>query len=407
MHTGTVDAHAAGARRAMNDQEGGAAGYHLIHSDESLNFQCNRWLEAIGPEALAEISAAVAGVRSYEQWISAFLALAESARGQDRRVPAAYYDRAAEFFMSPADPRRAPARARFLAELRAAHRVAPTAVPYAGREMLAYDLAPEGQARETVVVFGGFDSYIEEFLPLLFALVAEGYRVVAFEGPGQGSTLEDSGLPMTPAWERPTGAVLDHFGLGEITAVGVSLGGCLVLRAAAFEPRIARAIAFDVLDDMLEVVGVQVGGRLGAAVGHLVRLLLAARADRVLDAVVPSLAPRRAVTEWGLRQGMHVAAGGPPSEYLRLAAALNTRRISARVRADVLLLAGADDHFVPRRQLQRQAAALTGARSVTTRLFTSAEQASSHCQVGNRGLAVRTMVDWIEGLRSERASLRA
>jgi hypothetical protein len=36
------------------------------------------------------------------------------------------------------------------------------------------------------------------------------------------------------------------------------------------------------------------------------------------------------------------------------------------------------------------------ARSVTTRTFTAAEQASNHCQVGNIGAAVRVIQGWLE-----------
>jgi pimeloyl-ACP methyl ester carboxylesterase len=64
--------------------------------------------------------------------------------------------------------------------------------------------------------------------------------------------------------------------------------------------------------------------------------------------------------------------------------------------ADVLLLAGADDHYVPLKQLRRQAANLTRARSVSTRTFTAAEQAGNHCQVGNIGAAVRVIEGWLE-----------
>ncbi|WP_236982418.1 MULTISPECIES: hypothetical protein [Mycobacterium] len=65
--------------------------------------------------------------------------------------------------------------------------------------------------------------------------------------------------------------------------------------------------------------------------------------------------------------------------------------------ADTLLLAGADDHYVPLHQLQRQAANLTSARSpVTTRLFTAAEQAGNHCQIGNIGACVSEILAWVD-----------
>jgi hypothetical protein len=37
-----------------------------------------------------------------------------------------------------------------------------------------------------MVIFGGFDSYIEEFFPILAILQRKGFNVIAFEGPGHG-----------------------------------------------------------------------------------------------------------------------------------------------------------------------------------------------------------------------------
>jgi hypothetical protein len=61
----------------------------------------------------------------------------------------------------------------------------------------------------------------------------------------------------------------------------------------------------------------------------------------------------------------------------------------------VLIMAGAEDWAVPVAQYYRQLPVLTGARSVTGRLFTRAEQAQQHCQVGNLALALGFMLDWI------------
>ena len=60
----------------------------------------------------------------------------------------------------------------------------------------------------------------------------------------------------------------------------------------------------------------------------------------------------------------------------------------------LLILTGAEDHFIPMKIHHLQAAALVNARSVTERIFTRAEQAQNHCQVGNMGLALETMAAW-------------
>jgi hypothetical protein len=74
----------------------------------------------------------------------------------------------------------------------------------------------------------------------------------------------------------------------------------------------------------------------------------------------------------------------------------NTLPFSPQIRQDFLLLAGSADHYVPLRQFHRQARALTNVRSFTGRIFTEAEQAQNHCQVGNLELALRTIADWLE-----------
>ena len=66
------------------------------------------------------------------------------------------------------------------------------------------------------------------------------------------------------------------------------------------------------------------------------------------------------------------------------------------------------DHLVPMAHFHRQIQLLKNARSITARLFTRSESAASHCQVGNYGLALRTIVDWLDGMQGqERANVQA
>lgn len=370
-----------------------AIGYRTFHADISINFQCNRVVQWIGPSAIAEVAGLAAHAGTYPELIDGFLALAERARGEDREIAGAYYDRAAEFFMPATDPRRPAARQRFLGALRTGYDVTPDLIPFGSGFLPAYDLRPDRQAGPTIVMFGGFDSYVEEFLPMIAAMVDAGRRIVVFEGPGQGSALEDYGLTLIPEWERPVAAVLDHYGLDDVAAVGISLGGGLAIRAAAFEPRITRTVAFDILDDEFEVIARSIG----KGVRIPLRALLTGRARRLVNAVAAWSVAREPITEWGLQQGMHITGTETPHDFLRSTLAVSTRKISHRIRGDVLLLAGADDHYVPLAQLGRQAANLTNARSVTTRVFTAAEHASNHCQIGNIGAVARFIAAWLDG----------
>ena len=372
------------------------ARYESFHDDPGLNFQMNRWMTWIGERAADDLHRVASRIRDYDDWRREMLALADEKVHAGAPLDAAYYVRAAEFFMLPGDPAKRAAYDRFLELIHrhygdlAAHR---HEVPYETGALPAYRF-PVTRPKGVVVIFGGFDSFIEEFLPVVFAVRDAGYELIAFEGPGQGGALVRYGLPMTPCWERPVTAVLDHFALTEVTLVGVSLGGCLVVRAAAFEPRVHRVVAFDVLFDFLDAT-LHARSR---PVRAMVRSLLALRAGPVLNALIHRLAARDLLVRWAVAQGTYVLGVESPYRFLRRARAFRTGDVSPRVTQDVLLLAGSADHYVPLRQLHRQMLALTNARSVTARVFMPAEQAHNHCQIGNVGLAVQVILGWLESV---------
>lgn len=120
--------------------------------------------------------------------------------------------------------------------------------------------------------------------------------------------------------------------------------------------------------------------------------------------MVRAVAAQQPVVEWGIGQAMHVFGKPTPHEALAAARELSTTQISGDVRQDVLLLFGEDDHYVGRSQLEEQLGALTRARSVTARVFSRAEQAQAHCQVGNLPLAIDVIELWLETLRRRDAA---
>lgn len=370
-------------------------GWYELLPDVSLNFQLNRWAAYGGPRWLDDVRPVLSSLVDYDAWRSTFSKLGERAAFEGRTLHAALHLRSAEFFMLPSDPRKEPLRRRLISMLREAAGIAASArveVPFGPLRLPVWHLP--GGTRETVVLFGGFDSYIEELFPILIHLRDEGFNVVAFEGPGQGSVLAEQGAPMIADWHRPVAAVLDALGLDDVTLVGISLGGCLAIRAAAYEPRVRRVVALDVLADFFACVTAQQP----RAARTLVRSLAAIGADGALDRAMKAAAHSRPVLEWGLAQAMSVFGCDRPADALRALRGLHTRDVSARVRQDVLLLAGANDHYVPLSQLWDQARLISSARSITARVFTAEEQAQAHCQVGNLPLALRVMSEWSRSL---------
>jgi hypothetical protein len=87
-----------------------------------------------------------------------------------------------------------------------------------------------------------------------------------------------------------------------------------------------------------------------------------------------------------------------PAEVFKVWREYNTEDVSPLVTQDVLLMAGAEDHYVPLHQLGDQLLALTAAKSTTARVFTETEQAQNHCQIGNTGLAIKVILDWLDAV---------
>lgn len=370
-------------------------GYHRLHHDVSLNFQMNRFYNWVGDtQMLDEMRAVVPRIADYTDFTREFLGLAEQALSNGQWLKGAFYLRAAEFFMLPSDQAKRPTRQRFLQLIKTHYGVTETdhsTIPYEDGALSAYRFTPP-VPKGAIVMFGGFDSYIEEWFAVIFALRDAGYEVIAFDGPGQGTALEDFNLPMTHEWEQPVKVVLDYFDLDDVSLLGFSLGGELVIRAAAYEPRVRRVIADDVLTDFSEVVLRQVS----PVVRLMLTALLKVNAARAVNTLVRRATKRSLVIEWGVQQGMHVTGSRSPYEFLQKVRWLRTTAVSARVTQDVLLMAGAEDHYVPLHQFYDQTETLRNVRSLTARLFTRAEQAQNHCQIGNLALSLQVVVGWLD-----------
>ena len=372
-----------------------------LHPVPSINFQLNRWLNYVGPQALAELRELAPKLTDLPAYRHEFLLAADKALSEGRTLAAAYYYRSAEFFMWRDNPAKQPTREKFLRLATEYFGIASGdrhSVPYRtgslSSDLHAYRFSTNG-SKDTLVLFGGGDSYVEEFLPVVLWLRDQGYDVICFEGPGQGRVLEAEGLPMTPEWHEPVGAVLDHFGLSNVTLIGVSMGGGLALRAAAREPRVKRVIAYGIYFDPTRM------RRSAPTLARLVlSILFSLRLRRLYDTLVRQVMKQNPHIEWIFQQGMHILGTTSPFEYADWSRRYGTRDISSLVQQDVLLLAGTEDFIVPVQQFYWQIEALTNARSLTARLFTRAEHAQNHCQVGNLPLVLDVIMDWVDLTRS-------
>ena len=371
-------------------------GYRAFHADPAFNFPLNRWLPHWEEVEVAELSKSIAGL---EDWRRTMHARARIAVSEDRLESAAFFFRAAEFYTDWEASEKHDLYRAFLENFYAsveglpfqAHQVPFGADRLPALSFAGHDVGPD-RPKTTLVIHGGFDSAMEEFFDMALGFAEVGHDVILFEGPGQGRVLHDPGLTMSPDWAAPTTAVLDHFGVESCSLFGISLGGCLALRAAAKEPRIERVILCDVLEDFFDCLS----SRLPGPARRIIEGLLRAKATALVDHAMRRAGEKVPFTGWAIRHGMAVSGSRSPSDFLYWLGTMNTRDVSPAIDQDVLILAGAEDHLVPLAQLSSQAATLRGARSLTTRTFSRAEQAHNHCQIGNLNLMLEVVLDWLE-----------
>lgn len=311
------------------------------------------------------------------------------------------YLRTAEFFLAPNDARRPES---FESNVKAFHlglkalgvQYERITVPFGQHHLNAiYYPGPAGaEAKPLIVVCGGFDSTLEElYFVLVRGAFERGYSVLTYEGPGQGAVLREQKLGFTPEWEKPTKAVLDtflenHARPPKTVLLGMSMGGYLAPRAAAFDERIDGVVAYDVMFDFGEVVERSAPGFIFTLHQYGFNTLA-----RWLVGFKSHLSPGFA---WGVQNGMWVMNTGSAMETVDALRAYTLEPVAGKIKADVLILAGANDHFIPVSQVVDFQQKLSGARSVTTVVYDRESGGAEHCQMGAQALWHADFFDWME-----------
>jgi hypothetical protein len=127
----------------------------------------------------------------------------------------------------------------------------PVRIPYGNTWLPGYLLRPDDRPvrRPTVILNNGQDAQHIALFPMAVDALERGYNALLFYGPGQGEMLFERQVPFRYDWENVITPVVDYLrsrpdvDSGRIVLSGSSLGGELVIRAAAFEHRLAAVVA--------------------------------------------------------------------------------------------------------------------------------------------------------------------
>lgn len=366
---------------------------------QQLDFQINRIL-TYGKEAAdkKEILENAKTIENFNQWFAYWLRLGKQYENTHQSLRAAYAYRLAEFFLKEDHPQKnemylLSIKNFYLAFEKMKINYEIHNISYMDTEMHSLIFRSENE-KGVLLVCGGYDSFIEEFVPALFEFINRGYTIILFEGNGQGKTLKN-GLTFIPNWEKPTSCVLDYYGVQACTMVGISWGGYLAVRAAAYEKRIKAVAAYDVLENgFLCMTNVFPG-----ILKIVVRWAIHNRKKKLANKLLEKLRTRSLLADWVMMQGMYITGKETPYDFYReLLKHQLPQEVCNKLDCDILLLAGDEDHYIPKDQLCKLKSKIHCAKSLTTRVFTKVEGGEQHCQVGNHKLAVFEILDWLQNI---------
>ncbi|WP_195984445.1 alpha/beta hydrolase [Clostridium sp. D33t1_170424_F3] len=370
--------------------------YLIINHIPQFNFQANRVLTYGDLACNSEtIKTNIPRIQNFEDWYIVWSDMAESAERKMHFLHAAYYYRMAEFFLKTTDERKEDTYNKCIEnfyrafDLELQLHYEKIQVPFEGKNLYCLKLSPL-HSRGTVVVCGGYDSFIEEFVLQVHDLLSQNYEVLLFDGPGQGKCLQEK-LYFRFDFEKATSAILDFFHIKKCAFVGISWGGYFALRSAAYEKRISAVVAYDVMDNGLEVMT----NVFPALVCQIIRLAYRNKWKRLLNGLAGMIAKKSVLADWALSQGMYITGTETPFEFYQNLSHHNLLGVTDLITQDVLLLAGEKDHYIPSNQFYRLKGSIHNAKSLTCRSFTTAEGGEQHCQIGNHMLAVHTIINWL------------
>ena len=396
---------------------GSSQGVRYLFQDKQFHYQAFRTLgHALYGGALpGEVMALVSRIHDDESWKREWTAMAEQceimASTADDQVSkgnallrASNYYRAAEFFIEPAGEGLAARRELYHKSVRAfrealiylkiPHRI--YQVKDANSAMTVYYF-PGKPGKPAVFIHGGYDSTNEESYFFVGApLVERGYPVIMFDGPGQSGMIRNYNIKFTPHWHEPLGRVMDFIISEEPdligkkkVLVGISMGGILAGRAAAYEKRIDGAILFGSPYDMEDAALFQM-----PSVG---RWLYSNGYRESLNTVVGMKSKWDRGVRWGVNNGLWTIGGKNPYEMVQKMGAYTLEDVQDKVWCHVLCMYGENDIYVSdANQMKLFKDSFRNAASYTFKVFSEKDGSAEHCQIGSTEQTAKAIVSWLK-----------
>jgi pimeloyl-ACP methyl ester carboxylesterase len=248
-----------------------------------------------------------------------------------------------------------------------------------------------GKKAPILIVHSGRDAWAEDDQYIAEEALKRGWQCLLFDGPGQGQTLRLQGLPFRPDWEKVITPVVDFaicrpgVDASRIALMGISMGGALAPRAAAFEKRLKILVANPGVYDW----------------GRVVTGFLAERFPQILDmpekdpqgfnALMAQVMAGNPFMRWGMNDTMWKQGCTTPAQLVQEMKKYSNKGYAEKITAKTLVIDGEAEEFGQAKELFDS---LRCPKDYL--LFTAAEAAQLHVQTGSSAVSSQRIFDWLE-----------
>ncbi len=393
----------------------------LVFEDENLSFQLARtigWTYSGGAD-IGECIRTARAIRAgdiyswYSEWLKTanrLYAFAEQMQKEGDTVSAreAYfrasnYYRTSGFYMHAKDNRPKAletwqlSRDSFLKAIASLPYINQIEIPYEDTTLPGYFIKAPAEKAPLLIVHTGFDGTAEElYFAVGLAAHKRGYNCLLFEGPGQGEVIRLQNLPYRYDWEKVVAPVIDYaltipeVDKDQIALMGISMGGYLAPRAAAFDYRIKACIANGGIFDFSENIFNEFPPE---------EIKLIETNPEEFNHIVYKQMEENITLDWFFRNGMWTFHANSPAELMQLLKKYTLKNVVERIKCHMLIVDSENDQF-EKGQARKLYDKLQSPKKYI--LFTREEAAQTHCQIGAVAISNEVVFSWLNDVFDRR-----
>jgi acetyl esterase/lipase len=266
-------------------------------------------------------------------------------------------------------------------------------VPYEGTTLPGYFFRVSKLTKKAplLIVMTGRDAWAEDDAYIARDALARGWHCLLVDGPGMGQVLRLQNLPFRPDWEKVITPVMD-FALRQpgvdgsrIALMGISMGGALAPRGAAFEHRLKLLIANPGVYEWSRVVTGFIAERFPQIAD------LPEKDPAAFNAIMNKVIEENPFMRWGMRDTMWKHGCTTPAQLMVEMKKYTNRGFAERITAKTLVIDGEAEEFGQAKELFD---ALRCPKDYL--LFTAAETAQLHVQTGATAVSEERIFAWLE-----------